>query len=283
MRGTTLKRRGATALGDLSLLAPAAERTLLVRCALALALASALAGAVLLSRSAGSGRAAVLPEGVKTGVIVLDSSASISGPSLERIAAVLHGLGAANQGMGLVMFSDTAYELLPPNSPASALLEFERFFNPSRIAHGQPVYAPNPWVQFSGGTRISTGLLAGLHALRRAHVTHGSLLLISDLDDSSADAEALVAAALTLKNAHVPVRIVPLFAAPPDVRTFTSLFGSQAFIPPSAFRSHSTRKVEPIAASWPWALLVVGAVLVALLAANERFNTRFLPETEAAG
>ena len=61
VRGTTLARRGATRLGDLAQLSAPAKRTTVVRVGLALALAATLAGAVLLARSAGSGRAAVLP------------------------------------------------------------------------------------------------------------------------------------------------------------------------------------------------------------------------------
>jgi hypothetical protein len=278
MRGTTLRRRGATTLGDLPELAASAQRTTLLRAALALALAATLAGAVLLARSAGSGRAAVLPEGASTGVIVVDMSASIAGPTFERISTVLRGLVSANQAMGLVMFSDAAYELLPPNSPASALLPFERFFNPVRVVGGTPQFAQTPWDQFSGGTRISKGLLAGQDALRRARVKHGSLLLLSDLDDSTSDTEPLVAEALALRNAHIPVRIVPLYAAPDNIRIFADLFGNDAFVQPQAFTSTATRHVEPIAAGWPWGLLGLGAVLVALLTANERFNTRLRPE-----
>src|SRR5436190_1031782 len=153
MRGTTLKRDGATQLGDLrGLLAPA-DRTTLVRIGLVLALAASLAGAILLARSAGSG--------------------------------------------------------------------------------GGPVFGATPWSQFSAGTRISRGLSMGQEALQRAHVTHGSLLLISDLNDSSADEEPLVAEALALKKAHISVQIVPVLAGPADVRIFATLFGYDAFVPPS--------------------------------------------------
>jgi hypothetical protein len=278
VRGTTFRRRGSTTLGDLPRLALAAERTTVVRAALLLALALALAGAVHLARSAGTGRAAVLPGGASTGEIVIDMSASDVGEGFRRIATVIGGLSAANQAMGLIMFSDTAYELLPPNSPAGALLQFDRFFTPQTLIHGAPVYGQSPWNQFSGGTRISNGLRAGHDALRRAHVTHGSLLLLSDLNDSSGDLGPLVAEAHALKKAHIPIRIVPLYAAPDNVRIFASLFGWNAFVLPSAFRTASTRHVEPFAPSLPWTLLGVGAVLVALLAANELFNTRLRPE-----
>jgi hypothetical protein len=279
VRGTTFARRGATRLGDLTRLAPQAQRTTLVRVGLALALATTLAGAVLLARSAGSGRAAVLPVGAKTGVIVLDMSASVAGPPFEHVGAVIRGLVAANQTMGLVMFSDVGYELLPPNSPPSALQQFLRFFAPKSVANGGPVFGTSPWSGFSGGTRISTGLVAGQEALRRAGVTHGSLVLMSDLNDSQNDQDSLAAEATALRRAHIPVRIVPINAIPQNVQLFARLFGQSAFVGPKAFRKTSKQRVQPITASSPWALLAVGLVLVGLLAANERLNSRLVPES----
>jgi hypothetical protein len=279
VRGTTLVRRGATRLGDLTQLTRQAERTTFVRVGLAVALAATLAGTILLARSAGSGRAAVLPVGAKTGVIVADMSASVSGPPFERVGAIVRGLVTANQAMGLVMFSDVGYELLPPNSPPSALAQFLRFFAPKSVSKGAPVFGPSPWSQFSGGTRISTGLVAGMKALRRAHVTHGSLVLMSDLNDSQDDRDPLVTEANALRAAHVPVRIVPINATPQNIAIFSGLFGPQSFVEPRAFKKTSKRRVEPIAAASPWALLVVGLVFVGLLAANERLNSRLVPES----
>jgi hypothetical protein len=279
VRGTTLARHGATRLGDLTQLAGQAQRTTLVRVGLALALAATLAGAVLLARSAGSGRASVLPVGAKTGVIIADMSASVAGPPFERVGAVIRGLVTANQAMGLVMFSDVGYELLPPNSPPSALEQFLRFFAPKSVTKGAPVFGQSPWSQFSGGTRISTGLAAGWNALKRADVPHGSLVLMSDLNDSQDDRDPLVAEATALRQAHVPVRILPINATPQDVQIFAGLFGRGALVSPSAFKKTSKRRVEPIVAASPWALLAVGLVLVGLLAANERLNSRLVPES----
>jgi hypothetical protein len=279
VRGTTLARRGATRLGDIGRLTVPAQRTTAVRVGLALALAATLAGAILISRTAGSGRADVLPVGSKTGVIVLDLSASVSGPPFERIGAVVRGLVRANQAMGLVMFSDVGYELLPPNSPPSSLEQFLRFFAPKDVHNGAPVFGQSPWSQFSGGTRISTGLAAGLAALHRAHVTDGSLVLLSDLNDSEDDRDALVSEGQLLNKEHVPVRILPINASPQNVEIFTHLFGSGSFVGTQAFTKASKQHVEPIVASSPWALLVVGLVFVGLLAANERLNSRLVPES----
>jgi hypothetical protein len=281
VRGTTLARRGATRLGDLPQLAQPARRTTLVRVGLALCLTATLAGALLLAGSAGSGRAAVLPAGAKAGVIVLDVSASVAGPPYERVAAVMQSLVSANQAMGLVTFSDVAYELLPPNSPPSALEQFVRFFVPEHVSKQAPIFGTSPWNQFSGGTRISTGLAAGLNALRRAHVTHGSLVLMSDLNDAQSDQNPLVGEAQALRRAHVAIRIIPINAAPQDVELFARLFGPDTIVGPQAFETASKLSAQPIAASSPWALLAVGLVLVGLLAANERLNSRLVPESVA--
>jgi hypothetical protein len=205
-------------------------------------------------------------------------SASISGPVYERVSTTLRGIVNANQSICLVMFSDTAYELLPPNSPAGALLQFVPFFVPTRFYGGTPVFAQSPWDQFSGGTRISTGLASADAALKKAHVKHGAILLISDLDDSVADDSALDAEALALRKEHMPVRIVPLFAEATNKSYFGALFGANAFVPPSAFRHSAHKRVQPVAAAAPWALLSLGLVLVLLLAGNERWNTRLTVE-----
>jgi hypothetical protein len=251
-----------------------ARRTTLLRVLLALALAGTLAAAILAARGAGSGRAAVLPQGASTGVVAVDLSASIAGPVYRRVATTLKGIVAANQAIGLVMFSDVAYELLPPNSPAGALLQFLPFFDPVKVVGGSPIFGQSPWDQFSGGTRVSSGLKAAAQALARAHVKHGSILLVSDLDDSSADAEPLVAEALALKREHIPVRIVPLFADPANKRLFAALFGEKAFVDPSVFTHRGGRAVQTVAAASAWTLLGLASLLVLLLAANERLNAR---------
>jgi hypothetical protein len=274
VRGTTLRRRGATPLADLPRLRSAAGRTTLLRAAFALGLAATLAAAMLLARGAGAGRAAVLPEGATTGVVALDVSASIAGNTYGRVAGMLRGIAAANQSIGLVMFSDVAFELLPPNSPPGALLQFLPYFKPLRISEGSPVFARNPWDSFSGGTRIAVGLKQAAAALRRAHVTRGSILLVSDLDDGVEDREPLAAEAVALKHQHIPVRILPLYAAPSDRSIFASLFGADAFIKASAFAHSAGRHSNPLAADSAWALLGVGALLVLQLAGNERANAR---------
>ena len=107
--------------------------------------------------------------------------------------------------MGLVMFSDTAYELLPPNSPRSALLQFERFFDSAdRHPTASRSSGRRPGMSSAAARGSRAGCVMGLDALRRAHVTHGSLLLISDLNDARRTPDSLVAAALQAQEGAHP-------------------------------------------------------------------------------
>jgi hypothetical protein len=274
VRLPSIHRKGAVPLGDIGSLGGAGKRTSAVRILLAAALAFTLVWLFIVAKSAGTGRAAVFPEGTTTGVIALDMSASISGPVYARVATTLRGIVNANQSIGLTMFSDTAYELLPPNSPPGALLQFVNFFVPVRYYGSSPVFEQSPWDTFSGGTRIGAGLEMARVALKRARIEHGAILLVSDLDDSDADQALLETEALKLHAEHIPVRIVPLFASPHDRQIFAALFGDKAFVNPSAFTHRANRRAAPIAAPQPWTLILAGLVLVALLAGNERFNAR---------
>lgn len=279
MKLPTLDRRNAVGIADLKELNTQVRRTALVRVVLALALLGTLALAYDVARSAGTGRAAVFPEGTSTGVVALDMSASISGPVYARVATTLEGIVNANQSIGLIMFSDTAYELLPPNSPPSALLQFVQFFTPIRFYGGMPIFEQSPWDTFMGGTRVASGLEMARKALIGAKVKHGAILLVSDLDDATSDRGLLADEALLLRSKHIPVRIVPLFASASNIQFFGALFGRRAFVDPSVFTHTAQRHAQPIAAPAPWGLLLLGALLVVLLAGNERLNGRL----QAAG
>jgi len=282
VRLPTFHRDVAVPLADLPRLHGAAQRTSLVRILLVAALATTLAWLFIVAKSAGAGRAAVFPEGASTGVVALDMSASISGPIYARVATTLRGIVNANQSVGLIMYSDTAYELLPPNSPPGAMLQFIPFFVPLRYYGSTPVFGQTPWDTFMGGTRVGEGLKMARLALKRAHVKHGAILLVSDLDDSNADQALLEQQALQLRAEHIPVRIVPLFAAPRDRRLFAALFGDKAFVDPSVFTHTAKRHAAAVAAPQPWLLILLGLLLVGLLAGNERFNGRLAARDVAA-
>src|SRR5207244_6982134 len=127
----------------------AARRTKIVR----LVLAGALAALVCTSTASAHGlrvrQSAFFPRGT-SGVIVLDLSTSIDPGSYRRIGGVFDQLIASDPPIGLVIFSDVAYELMPPGTPARELRPFLRFFTP----HGSR-FPTHPWSPtFRRGTRI---------------------------------------------------------------------------------------------------------------------------------
>ena len=87
-----------------------ARRTAVLRGVLALALLAALALAVLVARSQDVRQAPLVPSGT-TGMLVLDLSASVYEGGLD---ATVEKLSGTDERTGLVVFSDSAYELLPP-------------------------------------------------------------------------------------------------------------------------------------------------------------------------
>ena len=131
------------------------------------------------------------------------------------------GSAATGGDAGLVLFSDTAYQALPPGTPVAELGPFERFFRvaPPTTPGLQPQPPRSPWTSsFSAGTRISTGLSLALDVLQRDHVARPLVILVSDLDDDAGDLESLTSVALAYRKLGIPIRVVGLNPSPEDAR-----------------------------------------------------------------
>jgi len=160
-------------------------------------------------------------------MIVLDLSASISSDTFSRIGETLRKLVASGGRYGLVVFSNVAYEALPPGSPASALRPLIRYFTvPEQTGPGAAVALPtNPWtLSFSAGTRISAGLDLAHRILVAGHLSRSRVVLISDLADDSADLQRLNEVATSeYGRGRTPLSVVALNASPADEAFFARL------------------------------------------------------------
>jgi hypothetical protein len=170
--------------------------------------------------------------------------------------------------VGLVAFSDSAYELLPPGSPARELLPMLRFFEPDIPA--------SPWQDFRAGTRISAGLHSAHEALLRVgRASDGSIVLISDLEILPGEIESLGEQIALLRRDGIEIRIVPLFPTEEKRALVEQLTGPASLLrgpgKAGAVRSPEERSVRAAA---PWQFVLVGALLVLLLAGNERALAR---------
>src|ERR1700759_5544889 len=124
----------AIPVADPGLLGGAARPPRIVRGALAAVLIGAVvAGALVAPRP--PGRRYLPAQAV--GIVVLDVSSSVRPSTYYRIEQTLNSIAASKGRLGLVLFSDTAYEALPPGTPAAVLVPFLRFFAPPTAGKGQ--------------------------------------------------------------------------------------------------------------------------------------------------
>jgi VWA domain containing CoxE-like protein len=266
-----LEHREGIPTGERRALRRPVFRTGLLRALLALSLLGALALAYVLARNDDVRYAPLLPSDT-TGVVVLDLSGSVG--DFRKIGQTFRRLAEEDERTGLVVFSDAAYELVPPGSPGRELQSLVRLFTPLR--EGGNVYPVNAWdaAEFRGGTRISAGLQVAREALAREGVTRGSVLLVSDLDVTQ-DAEEVSQALVALRRGGIGLRIVPLSPLPEHLAFFEQLVARSAFLSEAdAGASVATPEERRLGGALPWEFMLVAALLVVLLSVNERFLAR---------
>jgi hypothetical protein len=273
-------------IADAPALDAPARRTSVVRLVLAAALAAAAAATFLLARGAEARPSSYFATGA-AGVIVIDFSTSIDPGKYRRIARVLRTVVETSQPMGLVIYSDTAYEAVPPGTRGDVLRPVLRFFDPGqapiarRVGSGfrtppQRRFPTSPWQRgFRGGTTISAGLRVAREMLAREGIASGSVLLVSDLDDSPFDTDALAREAIRYKRAGIDLRLVTLEPSREDRGLFLRLMGQRAFVDHrELLRNSGLEERRTLVGSFPTWLVLAGAGLLLLVAANERVNAR---------
>jgi hypothetical protein len=261
------------------------RRTRFVRLALAALTVGLLAAALLLSRDLQALPTSYFATG-SGGVVVLDLSSSVDELKAQRAQRVLRSMAETEGRVGLVVFSDTAYEMLPPDTRSEELRPILRFFEApqgfdrrgfTRRRSDAP-RAPDrreesPWsLSFRGGTRISTGLAVARSIIDREGDPNLSVLLLSDLDNSGFDGSALLEEVNAYEREGIRLRVVPLFPAEEDRDFFERVVGREAVVERTELvRNTSIGEELTLVGSSPWALACVAAALLGLLALNERF------------
>ncbi len=276
-------RGPAIPLASTAELAGPARRTLVLRVALAVVL---LVLALLASETGRSNAAAargLLPGG-GTGMLVLDVSRSIKPEANRTITSVLQQLIRSHSRLGLVAFSDIAYQLLPPGTPSRELRSLLRFFAPGPPRPGPDGPPPNPWSSsFSGGTQISLGLILAHDALVRAGNPRGSILLVSDLDTAPDDVPRVAQTFNTFRSQGVKFRIVALTPRADNLSLFQNLAGRDAFVPHVGSVASGVGDTEgALQGRTPWSLIFIAVLVLVALAANEHWNGRLpVPRTQS--
>lgn len=285
-------------LADVGRLARCWRRTTIVHRGLALALLMVLGGSILIAQRPGA-NAAGLVKGADSGVVVLDLSASIGTPG-RAVVDPLEYLADTGQEFGLVLFSGTAYEATPPGTSSGELRAMVKAMAPfpdvclARPGDACPPetrrvrpdstegeryrrQSVTPWDQnFRGGTVISSGLELARTMLRRHHLQHRGVLLISDLDDSFDDFTPLTRELIAYKREKIPLHVVGIDPSAEDRFLFERMVGRDAFVDradmtPEGLLDERSRAER---AGVPEGLAGLALLLLVLLALNEHFCGR---------
>jgi hypothetical protein len=246
--------------GETAALARPERRTLALRVALAAALTGALAAAWIAAQPGGK-HAGLLPSG-RSPIVAIDMSWSVSYASYAQIERALSDLATSGRRIGLVLFSDIAYEALPPGTPASELRPYLRFFAKRGVR--------NPWGDaFSGGTRIWAALDLAHRMLRRDHISNGSVVLVSDLADAPNDRPQLGQALAAFARDSIPIKIVGLDPTPEDAELFRGALAQGGGSVTTLDDVQSAPRPSSRRAAFPVALVVAAGSLALLLGLNE--------------
>lgn len=262
-------------LADLPALAHQAARTRVLRRAAAAAALASLAFALGLTLRGDDDGVPYLPPG-SDAIVVLDVSASISSDTFARIDATLSRLVRGGGRYGLVLFSDTAYQALPPGTPAVELERFRRFFRvePRRFAGAQALPPRGPWTDaFSAGTRISTGLGLARDIVLRERLGRPAVLLVSDLDNDAGDLDRLTSVVLAFRESRIPLEVVGLNPSPEDERFVRRLLprGGEIALAPLP-EEHVAGAHEPFSAALVAVALAAAASVAAFLFVTRPFR-----------
>jgi hypothetical protein len=240
------------------------RRTLVLRSALSVALLAALGLAFLVARSEGVQAAPLVAPGT-TGMLVLDLSASVYEGAFGQ---TIQKLADADERVGVVAFSDAAYELVPPGTPGRELLPLLRYFDPASTSGG--TLSRNPWEGFRAGTRISEGLKVARQVLLERGATDGSIVLVSDLEILPDEIVRLADVAALLRGDGIELRIVPLFPTPEKQARIDAILSSSMILRESSEAAPvRAPEASSLASAAPWLFVLAGALLVGLLAVNE--------------
>lgn len=263
-----LRRAHAVTSHDVAALQRGIRRARLIRAVLVVTALVLLAAAAASARQLDTRERGLLPHGT-TGVVVLDLSLSIANEDYNLVRSALRRLIAENASIGLVVFSDVPYELLPPGTPASEMRPMLRLLIPPRL--GTPV---NPWTgSFRGGTRISTALDFAKRMLERDEVQNGAILLVSDLETAPDDIPQLARTVDVIRRSSVTLRVFPLAPSSDARRIFGGLLERSAFAAPLDPTETSPARSET-RSTLPVSLVVLGLLSFVALALHEHFGGR---------
>lgn len=207
------------------------------------------------------------------GFVVADFSRSIDPRSYRRMGQLLQTLADSDQRLGLIVFAEDGYEMLPPGTRGDALRPMLRYY---RVGKGATAVLTlgsqeTPWTKaFLGGTAIGRALGVARELLEREPRDRRSVLLVSDLDDSSSDIPVLTEEIGRYRDDGIRLKVVPLFPSADDLAFIGGQIGPGAILSGNELASNaSVAEHQTVVGSFPlWLFLAAGALLLALAASE---------------
>jgi hypothetical protein len=191
---------------------------------------------------------------------------------------LLRTLADSDQRLGLIVFADDAYEMLPPGTRGDALRPMLRYFAVGKGASAALTVGAQqtPWSSaFLGGTSIGRGLRLARELLETQPTSKRSVLLVSDLDDASSDVPLMTEEIGRYRDDRIRLRVVPLFPSTGDLAFFTGLSGPGAILSGNQIAANARIAEEQAAVGdFPLWLVVIGSVLLLALGAAELLARR---------
>jgi hypothetical protein len=277
-------------LADAAALLRGTRATTALRLGLAAVLTGLLAVTLIIAFSSETGEAPLAEPGHTT-VLVVDVSSSIQPRVYRQIGDTLGRAMREGGRFGVVLFSDLAYEMLPPGSPAAELAGLRWYFTPlsgrppgvPTLAVGGTRFPEAPWNRsFTNGTRISTGLGLARQVLEREHVSNGKVVLVSDLEDEYLDVEELGRVLAGYAEVGLPLRVVALSPTADDLRIFNRLLQDSDALEVAPPSRDTAAEARLPAIPFPVALALAAVMLIVALGLNEHLLGR-LPLVSGEG
>jgi hypothetical protein len=266
----------AIPLADAGALRDKARRTRILRIAISAALVVLLSGCLLAALRLRTRPTSFFAHG--GGFVVADFSRSIDPRAYSRMGQLLRTLADSDQRLGLIVFADDAYEMLPPGTRGDALRPMLRYFAVGKGATAALTLGAQqtPWSSaFLGGTSIGRGLKLARELLETEPTNKRSVLLVSDLDDASSDIPLMTEEVGRYRDDRIRLRVVPLFPSAGDLGFFTGLSGPGAILGGDQIAANARIAEEQSAVGdFPIWLVVIGSLLLLALGASELLARR---------
>jgi hypothetical protein len=262
---------GAIPLADAAALSPSARRTRFMRIGVCVALVLLLAACLVAAFRLRTRPTSYFAHG--GGFVVADFSKSIDPRAYQRMGQLLRTLADSDQRLGLIVFAEDAYEMLPAGTRGDALRPMLRYYQVGSGADAVLTLGAQetPWTKaFLGGTSIGRALRLARDLLQQEPNSRRSVLLVSDLDDATSDVPLMTQEIGHYRDSGIALRVVPLFPSAEDLAFFSGLAGPNAILSGNQLTENAkVAERQSVVGSFPLWLVLPALALLLVLAAAE--------------